>query len=65
MTRQALDVNGTPLAVGDKVRKVDYGPDGMIRTVEAVASYEHLAGCVTVSGILGWCSAKRFEKVTT
>jgi hypothetical protein len=62
-----LDVNGTLLKVGDKVRQVEavktWGDRAIVRTVEAVATYEHLAGYVTVTGILGWCSAKRFEKV--
>jgi hypothetical protein len=63
--KQARDANDVGLEVGDKVRAVEWGDAerALIRTVEAIGTYEHLAGYVTVSGILGWCKASRFEKV--
>lgn len=65
-----LDCNGTPLHVGDKVRRAARGSDvipverrTLFGTVEAVGEAQHVAGLVKVSGCIAWESPRQFEKV--
>jgi len=58
---RALDAHGAPLKVGDMVRAREIWSSEP-RAVLAIGTYSLFAGYLSVTGISGWVSAKRFEK---
>jgi hypothetical protein len=66
--KQATDCNGKPLAIGDRVRVLEYvkiyGRDGAsIRTVDDIDEDPRFPNFIKVSGVLGFANGKRFERV--
>lgn len=66
------DMNGTPIRVGDKVRRSMRGSDVipverrvLFGIVRGIGGVEHLAGLVLVSGFIAWESPTNFEKVAS